>query len=245
MTDLLDTLVEAHGGLRRWNELETVTARLVQGGSLWELKGQLGVPDDVFVTAWLHEERVSHHPFGASGRRSVFVPERVAIEADDGTVIEALEQPRDSFAGHAEQTPWTPLQLAYFLGTAIWTYLTQPFTFTLPGFETAELGPWQEEGEQWDRLRVTWPSHLATHSPEQIIYVGDDGLIRRQDYNVDVMGGSAGAHYMAAYTQVTGIMVPTEHRIYPRTPEGQALPEPLLVSIDLAQIAFSSRRSER
>jgi len=43
------------------------------------VKGQQGVLDDVFVTASLHEERVSHHPFGAADRRSVFTPERVAI----------------------------------------------------------------------------------------------------------------------------------------------------------------------
>jgi hypothetical protein len=33
MTDLLDRLVEAHGGLQRWNELQTVTAHLAQGGA--------------------------------------------------------------------------------------------------------------------------------------------------------------------------------------------------------------------
>ena len=62
-----------------------------------------------------------------------------------GDVIEALEQPRASFAGHTLETPWTTLQLAYFVGTAMWTYLTQPFTFALPGFKTTELDPWQEK----------------------------------------------------------------------------------------------------
>ncbi len=100
MADLLGTVVEAHGGHKRWNELETVTAHLAQGGVLWALKGQQGVLDDVFVTASLHEERESHYPFGAAGRRSVFTLERVAIETADGTVVEALEQPRASFAGH-------------------------------------------------------------------------------------------------------------------------------------------------
>ena len=242
MTDLLDYAVEAHGGLKRWNELETVSARLIQGGVTWEMKGQKGVLDDVFVTASLHEERVSHHPFGAVGLRSVFTPGRVVIENDDGagrTVVEALDQPRASFAGHTLQTPWTTPQLAYFAGTAMWAYLTQPFTFTRPGFETAELEPWQENGEQWRRLRVTWPDNLAFLSTVLTIYVGDDGLIRREDYDVDILAGSAGAHYMSGYTQVAGITLPTEHRIFARTPEGQAVTEPLLVSIDLSEIIFA------
>ena len=54
-----------------------------------------------------------------------------------------------------------------------------------------------------------------------------------------IMGGSAGAHYMSGYTQVAGIMLPTGHRILPRTPEGQALTEPLLISIDLSEITFA------
>ena len=56
---------------------------------------------------------------------------------------------------------------------------------------------------------------------------------------MEIMGGSAGAHYMSDYTRVAGIMLPTGHRILPRTPEGQALTEPLLISIDLSEITFA------
>ena len=149
MNDLLDTVIEAHGGLERWGQLDSVSARLIQGGAMWGIKGQQGVLDDVFVRASLHQERESHHPFGAPDRRSAFTPERVAIETTSGDVVEALEQPRASFAGHVLETPWTTLQLAYFVGTAMWTYLTQPFTFALPGFKTTELDPWRENGEEW------------------------------------------------------------------------------------------------
>jgi hypothetical protein len=200
--------------------------------------GQKGVLDDVYVTASLHDERVSHYPFGAAGQ-SVFTPERVAIENSERTVVEALDQPRASFAGHAIGTPWTTPQLAPFAGTAMWTYLTQPFTFTWPGFETAELEPWQENGGHWARLPVVWPDYLASLSTVLTVYVGADGLIRREDYNVEILGGSASAHYMCGYTKVTGIMVPAGHRILPRTPDGRALTEPLLISIDLTEITLA------
>jgi hypothetical protein len=239
MSDLLDTVIEAHGGLERWSQLDAISARLGQGGALWAIKGQQGVLDDVFVRASLHEERESHHPFGAPDRRSAFTPERVAIETTSGDVVEALEQPRASFAGHALETPWTTLQLAYFVGTAMWTYLTQPFTFALPGFKTTELEPWNEAGAEWRRLHVTWPDYLATHSPEQTLYVGSDGLFRRHDYDVEIAGGTGGAHYISDYTKVAGLMVPTRHRIFPRAADGHALSEPLVISIDLSEIAFT------
>jgi hypothetical protein len=38
MNDLLETVIEAHGGLERWNQLSSVSARLIQGGALWALK---------------------------------------------------------------------------------------------------------------------------------------------------------------------------------------------------------------
>jgi hypothetical protein len=238
MTELLDIVIEAHGGLERWNQLDAISARLIQGGALWELKGQPGVLDDVFVRASLHDERESHHPFGAPDRRSSFTPDRVAIETTAGDVLEALDQPRTSFSGHTLESRWTTLQLAYFVGTAMWTYLTQPFTFAMPGFETQELDPWLEGAEEWRRLSVVWPSYLATHSTAQTLYFGSDGFIRRHDYDVEIQGGTGGAHFMRGYTKVAGIMIPTSHRVFPRHPDGQALSEPLLVSIDLSDISF-------
>jgi hypothetical protein len=61
------------------------------------------------------------------------------------------------------ETRWSAFQLAYFVGTAMWTYLTQPFTFAMPGFQTSELEPWDEAGQHWRRLHLVWPSYLATH----------------------------------------------------------------------------------
>lgn len=97
----------------------------------------------------------------------------------------------------------------------------------------------QEKGEEWRRLRVVWPSHLATHSTEQTLYFGADGLIRRHDYEVEIMGGNSAAHYISDYTQVAGIMIPAKHRIFPQGPDGQALSEPLIVSIDVREVAFA------
>jgi hypothetical protein len=125
----------------------------------------------------------------------------------------------------------------------MWTYLTQPFTFAMPGFRTSELEPWEEAGQRWRRLRVTWPSYLATHSTEQTLYFDKDGLLTRHDYEVEISGGTPAAHYISTYAEAAGIMIPTKHRIFPRTPDGQALAEPLVVSIDLSEIAFTPRLS--
>jgi hypothetical protein len=207
---------------------------------IWALKGHAGELADV-VTAKLHEQWVSHQPFGVPNLRSVYTPDEVRIEESDGRPDEALRSPRESFAGHTLETPWTNLQLVYFVGTSMWTYLTQPFNYALPGFETTEIEPRDEKGEQWRRLRLTWPERPVGHSRIQTLYVGDDGLTRRLDYEIDIAGGATGAHLFDEYTEVAGIMVSTRHTIYARDEKDNVIPDPLMVSIDLDQVEFAER----
>lgn len=236
MHPLAQELIDAYGGLERWRRFDTLSAHLVQGGALWGLKGQAGVLDDTNVTVHLKEEWASHSPFGAEGRRSIFTPSRVALLAADGTTEAELAAPRDSFAGHQLDTPWSELQLAYFAGCAMWTYLTLPFLLAAPGVETEAAGEWQERGETWRRLHVRFPAAIATHSTEQTLYVGADSLLRRHDYDVEITGNTPGAHYMTDHVEVEGIRFPTRRRIFPRQPDGMALDAPLVVSIDLDDI---------
>ena len=58
-----------------------------------------------------------------------------------------------------------------------------------------------------------------------------DELLARHDYDVEIAGGTSAAHYVSDYA--------TQHRIFPRSPDGQSLAEPLLVSIDLTEVAFT------
>ena len=111
---LLDEAIDAVGGLEAWRTHSFLSAHLTQGGDLWPMKGQAGVLDDVRIDVALHQEWVSHHPFGSPELRSSFTPRRVELRNRDGITVEALDDPRPSFTGPAFETPWTRLQLAYF-----------------------------------------------------------------------------------------------------------------------------------
>jgi hypothetical protein len=238
MTGLKDEIISAHGGIERWLRHDTLGADLVQGGILWGVKGQAGVLDRTRVTVDLHAVKASHEPFGASGRKSLFQPDRVALASSAGIVEQELLMPRNSFVNHRLETPWSELQLAYFAGCAMWTYLNMPFLLTWPGMQTEEIGVWSESGESWRRLRVTFPPEIATHSTVQTLYVDANGLLKRHDYDVEIAGSTPGAHYVDGYVEVEGISIPTRRRIYPRQPDGNRMEEPLVVSIDLSSIAF-------
>ena len=68
-------------------------------------------------------------------------PNRLVLETDAGEVIEVRDNPRGAFAGHTNETPWDRLHAAYFHAYAVWTYLTQPFLYTYPGFTVDEVEP--------------------------------------------------------------------------------------------------------
>jgi len=69
-------------------------------------------------------------------------------------------------------------------------------------------------------------------------------LFRRHDYDVEISGNATAAHYISDYKDVSGMMVPTKHRIYPRQQDNTPLLDLLLVSIDLSDIRFEATRLE-
>jgi hypothetical protein len=239
MNHLLDLAVQAHGGVDTWNRHSSVWVEFSIGGALWDLKGQTGLFAVGTYEADLHKQRATLGHFRDAGRQVRFSPERLSLETSAGAALEVRENPRAAFAGHVNETPWDELHAAYFTGYALCTYMTLPFLYTYPGFETEELSPWTEEGESCRRLKVTFPDSIASHARQQVSYFGPDGLLRRHDYSVDVLGGSQGAHYVHDFHLHNGIKVPHRRRVYPLGPDNNRIAEPVLVSIDIKQVRFA------
>ena len=235
MNELLDLAVRAHGGLERWNKVKSIRAVASIRGAIWYLKGKGDVLKDVLLTVDTKKERVVMD-FPGRDKRTVFEPLRVVIEKDDGTPVEERENPEKSFEGHQRDTPWDDIHVAYFSGEALWTYLSTPFVYTQEGFKTEEIASIVSNGETWRRLKVTFPDAIKSHTREQISCFGPDGLIRRHDYTVDILGGATGLNFASEYRDVDGIIVAAKRRIYAYEGDYQIVKEPLLVSIDLEGI---------
>jgi hypothetical protein len=87
---------------------------------------------------------------------------------------------------------------------------------------------------------VIFPEDIASHTREQTSYFGPDGLLRRHDYAVDVLGGATGAQYIEDYHEHAGILMPHRRRVYSRGPDNRKISEPLLVSIDIGDLHFAA-----
>lgn len=236
MTNLVDKAIAAHGGWDRWQQIKKLTADASISGGTWHLKGWPEVFAEARVAIDPHRQHTEFSPFVTMGQHTFFEPGRVAIMADDGRVIEQRESPRQAFKGHTLTTPWDALHLIYFSGYAMWTYLTTPFLFKLPGVQTEEIEPWEEDGEVWRRLKVTFPDGFHTHSREQVFYFDANGLLQRHDYSVDVIGGTTSANYALEPKTFGGIVYPTKRRVYTAGPDNRPLRDRVVLSIDIHSI---------
>jgi hypothetical protein len=239
MNELLARILDAHGGLDRWKGYEKVDATIVSGGGFFPFKGVLQDANPRRMTVWLHEERASVTPYGAPDQRTMFTPDRVAIQKLDGTLVAERKAPRDSFAGHQVHTPWDPLHRAYFNGEALWTYLTTPFLLALEGVQVEETEAWHEGAETWRVLRAYFPGSIETHSLIQDFFFGEDLLLCRHDYSVNIAGGFPAAQLTSEYVVADGIHLPTKRRAYTRGPDRRPIADMLMVSIDLSDVTFS------
>ena len=239
MNELLAGVFEAHGGMKRWMAYEKVEATIVSGGGFFSLKGRPQDSTPRRMTAWLHEERSSITPYGASDQRAVFTPQRVSIEKLDGKVVAERRAPRDSFAGHQMNTPWDELHRAYFNGEAMWTYLTTPFLLAMDGVVVEEIEPWREGTDTWRVLRAYFPGSIETHSLVQDFFFGEDLMLRRHDYSVNIAGGFPASQLMLEYVQAGDIRMPSKRRAYTRGPDRRPIFEMLMVSIDIAEVSFT------
>jgi hypothetical protein len=238
MNYLLQTAVTAHGGLERWQEINEIKVTASITGAIWFVKGQGDYLRNIVMTATTKREKLVTD-FPGQNKRFVFEPWRVTMEQADGTIIEGRDEPEKSFEGQNRETPWDDLHVAYFQGEALWTYLTTPFLYTYQDFVTEEISPIQVDGEKWRRLKVTFPDYVKSHTHQQISCFGPDGLLRRHDYTVDILGGATGLNYASDYRNVSGIVFPTKRRIYAYEGDYQVVKEPLLVSIDMTEITLS------
>jgi hypothetical protein len=106
MSHLLESVVAAHGGLDRWNQVKSIAADASITGAIWSVKGKGDALKDVRFEVDTTRELLTMD-FVGQDKRSVFEPARVVIQRHDGALIEARDDPERSFDGHQLETRGT------------------------------------------------------------------------------------------------------------------------------------------
>lgn len=237
-TTLLDEVIDAHGGLDRWREISKFRADITVAGAIWSMKTVPGLFNNVVIAGSTTEQYVTISPFGDERHYTTWQPGRQTIQTLDGAIIDDRPNPASVFVGTARATPWDPLQAAYFASEGNWNYFVAPFIFTRDDVRTEETGQWDEEGQTWRRLQVTYPADFVAHCPIQTYYFDDEAMLRRIDYSVEILGGGPAVHYPSEYRVFDGITVPTKRRVYVRNLDGSPRLDSVSISVDVHDIAY-------
>lgn len=236
---LLDRVLAAHGGNLKWFEFHSATARVKIEGAVWA--GDLGAPAfaDTEVAILTQEESLTMVSTTDPGLRSTFKPNLIQIETPGEDMVETRYNPKSSFVPGGRLADWDRFQTAYVCGYSIWNCLTQPFLFAFSGFEVQEMPPIVMGAERWRGIRVKYPSYIASPSGEVTCYVGDDGLMRCQDFEHHNLGGIAIRSVMSDYAEIQGLRLPVRRSLYLAEDLHRGSDAPLFASIAIDDIRFS------
>ena len=148
--------------------------------------------------------RATATPFPSPGRRGVFDHGEVRIETDGrrGARVAVATPGRGSSAAPAcaatcagtRSTP--PTSPATRSGTTSTRRTCSPARTC--AHVSSSPGTWA--ARRWRRLEADFPPGLDTHSPAQVFYFDEGGLLRRHDYVAEVVGGWARAAHCAPGT---------------------------------------------
>lgn len=232
---LLDEVIDASGGLARWNSLSRFTLHLSVCGSLFSSAGHAREFKDVTAEGSTRTQSLRFTGITGGEHSGSFQPDAITIESLDGEVLRSWRNPSLAFPEVGIPALADELHLVFFCGVAIWNDLTNPFLLAHPDVVVEELPPWREGAETWRRLRAQFPSHLITLAPEQIFYFDESALQRRTDHD---LFGIKVAQYSWAHDSFGGIVLPTLRRAQTLQPDGTVIAKPVLMDVEIFDAVF-------
>lgn len=242
MNALVERIVEAHGGRKRWQKVEQVLATVSMTGLEFSSRLQGQLLQDVEVTASADEPLITLSPFPDEGHVGVFRPNQVSIQRDDGEVVASRSAPGAVFRSMRHWFWWDRLDVLYYAGTSLWQSLCVPFTLLRSGCEVEELEAVDAvpEGGTWQRLRVVFPADIPCFAPEQVFYADSTGLVRRIDYAPALSGPwFRVAQYLESFESASGLVFPMERRTYPCLPSSHVVKMMPFSSLSLSDVAVA------
>ena len=144
---LLDDVIDASGGMARWNSLSRFTLHLSVAGTLFSSTGHASEFKDVTAEGSTRTQSVRFTGITGGEHSGCFQPDAITIESLEGEILRTWRNPSLAFTETGSPALADELHLVFFCGVAIWNYLTNPFLLAHPDVVVEELPPWQENDE--------------------------------------------------------------------------------------------------
>ena len=132
--EIVEKIIEAHGGAARWKELEAVEAIISARGFLFKAKRR-PILNRVRVRAATREPRFTFYDYLQPGQTGELNGDKdVRILGPDNEVVSSRLDPRAAIRSLRRQLYWDALDFIHFGIYATWNYLVTPFLFLRDDF---------------------------------------------------------------------------------------------------------------
>lgn len=203
-------VVSAYGGEDRWRAACAVEATVSVGGPLIRQKRGRDYPG-LRAIADTRTPGIELGGFEESRLTAVLDGHAVRIESARGEIAERRADARAPFPDQdGREQRWDRLDMAYFLGYALWNYLT------LPALLLRDDIDWRELSET--SLEARFPAELPTHcAVQQYRFDPDTDLLEEYLYTAEVFGPWAAAvHTIVEHASHHGLAYPSKRRVLGR-----------------------------
>ena len=230
---LIERAFEAAGGAR-WSSLRRFTTHLLLHGAVVQPLERPHSLKEIVAEGDLTSRSIRISGFSEARGAWGFFPDFVTIQRDDGAFVGA----RRGIAPRAFLSPKDEVERIYICGLSVWSCMTCPRTMLSADVQAEELGAWLERGETWWRLRVRAPEGVLAYARDVVMYFGDDGLLRRTDFDVVCGETIRLAAYSSAHQSFSGLIVPTLYRTVRRAASGGPVEKRPVLDVEIFDAAF-------
>ena len=216
--DLINRICNAHGGLDRWKLVESIQMQLDIFGPILVTKFKSPWLSNITANIFTDKPYVSLHNFPQEGHTGIFDGFTVCIYNANDQIYCERNYTHDDELSNKPRLHWDHLDMIYFLGNALWNSSCSPYIFHNKGFECHQGADFiNRDGSILSSLHVRYPTHIPTHSRQQIFYFDQQGLLKRHDYNADTSSPFAsGSHICGEHKTFDGLTFPTHRSVFPR-----------------------------
>lgn len=226
--ELIEEVVEMHGGWERWARVHRIRAQLSLGGFIFSSHRQPAAFRELEVIVSPRAPSVLLRGFGGEGYAGRWTPRRAQLINPDGALIADRLNPRSSFTQFKKNFAWDALDVVYFTGYSLWNYLSFPFQLDTPDVKLTEFRA--PDASSLDKLTAQFDHRLPTHSIQQTYHFNERRQLVRHDYTVDVIGALARVSNVGLTNEaVAGLRFYTRHEARLRLGQSTLPPFPTLL----------------
>lgn len=216
--DLINRICNAHGGLNRWEMVESIQMQLDIFGPILITKFKSPWLSNITANIFTAKPYVSLHNFPEAGQTGIFDGfDAYIFNANDNIICERNYDQNNTLKNKA-RLHWDHLDMIYYLGFSLWNYNCSPYIFKDKGFECHQGEDLiHYDGSILSSLHVRYPGHIPTHCQQQVFYFDPSGLLRRHDYtSKNISPFASGSHLCDEHKTFDGLVFPTHRSAFPR-----------------------------